>query len=178
MHPQVKQQTNASSIGEDVLPAGWPAFTPSRWHNMQPSQTLAVLRGSSAGVASAENRRPAGEKLDSRGVGQRLRLCGRRGDRGPRSMAFRERPVQRYSLHSARAGPREAALLDARGGNTSNRCVTGDWPQTVNALPGLLVCFSEYMQNSSNNLFSGRVCNFILFYYVQLKVWLCFLITS
>lgn len=92
---------------------------------MQPTQTLAVLRRSSARVASADNRRPVREKLDCGGVGQRRGMCGRREAAGSQSTAFKELPVHRRTLHRARAGPREAALLDARGGKTSNRCVTG-----------------------------------------------------
>lgn len=88
---------------------------------MQRPQTLALLRGSDARVASAENRGPTGEKLDWRADGQRLHLRDKGSDGGDPATPFEELPVHRNTLHRARLGPRKATLLEARRGKNQQQ---------------------------------------------------------
>lgn len=67
-----------------------------------------MLGGSAARVSPAEDRRPAGEKLDGQGDGQRLQLRGRRDGGGDRDRPLEELPVHCNTFDRARAGRREA----------------------------------------------------------------------
>lgn len=79
-----------------------------------------MLRVPAARVAPAEDRRPAGEKLDGRADGQRLHLWDEGAD-DERASPLEERPVHGNTLHRARAGRREATLL----GREARRPATG-----------------------------------------------------
>lgn len=102
-----------------MLAADRPASAAARrLHLQRVPQTLAVLRGSAAGVAPAEDRGPAGEGLDGRGCGRGRRrwlqqLRGQRlgGGGGGRERPPAELPVHCPAPHRARAVRRAAASV-------------------------------------------------------------------
>lgn len=92
-----------------MLAADRAASAPARRLQLQCPQTLAVLSGSGARIALAEDRGPAGEELagGGGGEGQRLQLQGQGVGKGDSSRSLGELLVHRDTPHRARAVCRE-----------------------------------------------------------------------
>lgn len=116
-----------------MLAADRPASALARRLHLQQQrpQTVALLRGSAARVAPAEDRGPAGEGLDGRGEGRRRRRRRLQQLRGQRLGSGRERPpataqppVHCPAPHCARAVRRAAASVEREAADATGALTT------------------------------------------------------